>query len=187
MTAKETIVRYSLGCPFTTQPEAPTPTLLDDERLTSVFGRKTEIREAWIAKTMADRNCERFEAVIEYDMNHASQTTNGRQLEEIGINIPSSDWINDSTDQEIHLVLWEIIYGLARLGIFLTGTDGHDDRDLLLHLCTKVLQDKVSDIPPTPDMIEFIDIMSIRVVTSRDHLLPTPDRSALFSEDPANN
>lgn len=183
MTASETIAKYAVGCPFIVNPEAPTPTPLNPDLLSSVFGAKTKVREAWIAATMADRNCPRFDAAIEYDMNHAPQTTNGRQLEEIGIDIPSSDWIRDETDQEIHLALWQIIYGLATLGIFLVNTNGHSDRALLLHLCTKVLKDKISDIPPTPDMNEFLDIMcSTEGIVDRDRLLPCPDRSALFSD-----
>ena len=189
MTASETLAKYAVGCPFIAHPEAPTPPALNADLLRSVFGGKTKVREEWITNTMSTRNFERFDAAIEYDMNHAPQTTNTKQLREIGVFVPSTKWINESTDQDIHRILWEIIYGLATLGIYFYNTNGLSDRGLLDHLCTKVLQDKVTDIPPTPDMNEFIDMKCTYSVFDRDRLLPLPDRSFLttFPEDPANN
>jgi hypothetical protein len=58
----------------------------------------------------------------------------------------------------VHRALWCVIYGLARLGIFLTGTDRLDDRALLAKLSTRILDDEVGDIPPSADMSEFIDV-----------------------------
>lgn len=200
MTASETIAKYAVGNPYIVNPDAPVPPALNADLLRSVFGVKNTIREAWITNAMSTRNCQRFDAAIEYDMNHAPKSTNAKQLREIGIDIPSSDWIRDETDQEIHLVLWQIIYGLATLGVYFTNTNGLTDRDMLNRLCTSVLQDKIADIPPTPDMNEFIDLNGFVKVVDRDHLLPTPIRTQAplpdlsdlvelldFPEDPTNN
>lgn len=190
MTASETIAKYAVGCPFTANPDAPTPPTLDPILLTRVFGGKTATREAWITAAMADRNCDRFDAAIDYDMNQASRTTNATQLAEIGIKVPSTKWIGKATDQEIHLSLWETIYGLATLGIFLVNTNYRTERELLEHLCTKVLQEEITDIPPTPDLTEFIDLnapLGRSEVVQRDHLLPRPDRSFMTPPSPANN
>lgn len=189
MTDSEILARYNLGCPFIVNPEAPTPPPFDADLLASVFGAKTKVREAWITNTMSTRNCHRFDAAIEYDMNHAPQTTNAKQLREIGVLVPSAKWINESTDQAIHPILWNIIYGLATLGIYLNNTDGLTDRAMLDNLCTKVLQDKIADIPPTPDMTEIIDLHGDNILVDRDRLLPRPDRSFIptFPEDSANN
>lgn len=188
MTASEIIDRYRLGCPFTAHPEAPTPPALNPDLLRSVFGGKTATREEWITAAMADRNCDRFDAAIDYDMNHSPKTTNAKQLREIGVFVPSTKWVNESTDQQSHLALWDIIYGMARLGIFLVNTDSRTDRELLDHLCTKVFKDTITDIPPTPDMTEFIDLSGINKTVDRDRLLPRPDRSFMTPPpSPANN
>lgn len=178
MTATEILVKYSVGCPFIIHPEAPLPIERSPEFLASVFYPKNKVREEWITREQAARNCERFIVAMEYDMNHAPQTTNAKQLEEINVILPTLDMIAKMKDGDIPTWLWDIIYGLARLGIFLTNTNGMSDRDLLIHLCSKVLQDKVSDIPPTPDMNEFLDMMSFSDgFVDRDRILPRPDRS----------
>jgi hypothetical protein len=186
MTASEIIAKYSVGCPFLVNPEAPAPTPLDPALLATVFGGKNKIREEWITKEQASRNCERFIVALEYDMDHSPKTTNAKQLREIGIIVPTPAKIPDLQDATVHRWLWDIIYGLATLGIFLTGTDHLDDRALLLHLCTKVLKDKITDIPPTPDMKEFIDLQGVTLEVDRDRLLPRPDRR-VFIDSPANN
>ena len=188
MTASEILAKYTAGCPFIVNPEAPAPTPLDPALLATVFGGKNKIREEWITKEQASRNCERFIVAMEYDMNHAPKTTNAKQLREIGIIVPTPAKILDLQDATVHRWLWDIIYGLATMGVFLNNTDGKADRLLLTELCSKVLQDKITDIPPTPDMNEFLDMLSTtNGVVDRDRLLPRPDRSIFDrATDPLN-
>ena len=71
--------------------------------------------------------------------------------------VPASDSLPKSA-ADVHRCLWTILYGLARLGIYLTGTDGFDDRALLAKLCATILVEEINDIPPSADMSEFIDV-----------------------------
>ena len=133
-----------------------------DAEIRELFVRKSRQREEGIQRLIelerADgKAIERFVAAIRYDSELATRTTNRRQLLELGIHVPAPDALPNSPDEVRH-VLWTIIFGLARLGIFLTGTDAFDDRGLLSKLCGRVLVDEVSDIPPSADLSEFIDL-----------------------------
>lgn len=169
--------KFKFGAPFTHNPAAPTVPVLDQDRLASVFAAKTKTREDWIAADMAATHGERFFSAIEYDSNVAPLTTNLGQLEEIGIHIPPVSIIETLDETEVKVLLWDTIYGLATLGIFLSGTNGYDDRTMLIRLRSSVLVDTVRDIPPTADMSEYIDLSSPDDPTNdRDSLLPRPDR-----------
>lgn len=197
--------RFGLGAPCVVPPEAPSaaehPAGCTDDEIAALLARKTERREQAIQRIMEAAKSkstpvERFVAAIQYDSELAPKTTNRRQLLELGIEVPTADTMPTS-DAELAHALWTIIYGLARLGIYLTGTDRLDDRALLLKLCTSVLEDPVADIPPSADMSEFIDCEGAQGsdglagpydfgpqddddelgrVRVRDHLLPRPDR-----------
>lgn len=156
---------FDLGAPCVVSAAAPSPhdhpAGKSDEEIAAVFTHKTQRREQAIqrileAEKAKDKPIERFVAAIRYDSELAPTTTNRRQLLELGIEVPTADTIPKS-DADVHRTLWTIIYGLARLGIYLTGTDGLDDRALLSKLCTRILDDAVADIPPSRDMSEFID------------------------------
>lgn len=193
MTASEILNKYASGCPFTAHPKAPTPFARDYDRYLSVFAAKNEAREAWIAADMEKRKnngevSERFFSAIVYDTELAPITTNLNQLAQIGISIPPANIIESLAEDDVHMLLWDTIYGLATLGVFLVGTSGMDDRTLLLRLRNKVLLDEVRDIPPTPDMTEFINLDCPVILDddtdddtkdrplTRDDLLPVPRR-----------
>lgn len=193
MTASEILNKYASGCPFTAHPKAPTPFARDYDRYLSVFAAKNEAREAWIAAHMKKRKndgevSERFFSAIIYDTELAPITTNLNQLAQIGISIPPANIIESLDEDDVHMLLWDTIYGLATLGVFLVGTSGMDDRTLLLRLRNKVLLDEVRDIPPTPDMTEFINLDCPVILDddtdddtedrplTRDDLLPVPRR-----------
>ena len=158
--------RFAAGAPSVVPADAPCPKRhrprLAEREIVAVFARKTEVRERGIAAILdaaraEGQPIERFMAAIRYDCEQAPKTTNRRQLVEIGVAVPRPDRLPASAS-ELHHALWCVIYGLARLGIFLTGTERLDDRALLAKLCGRILDDEVRDIPPSADMSEFIDV-----------------------------
>jgi hypothetical protein len=100
---------------------------------------------------------ERFAAAIAHDMELCASTTNRKQLAEIGVELPAAGNTPDSPG-EIQSLLWRLVYGLARLGIFLVDTEHLDDRALLTLLLDRIIDDNVPDIPPNDDMTEFIGL-----------------------------
>lgn len=158
--------RFALGAPSVVRKGAPDPeghpAGRTDAEIRELFERKSRIREQGIQQVLEQEKArggsvERFVAAIRYDSELAPRTTNRRQLLELGIEVPAGDALPTDPDQ-VRRVLWTIIYGLARLGIFLTGTNSYGDRELLERLCSRVLVDEVSDIPPSGDLSEFIDL-----------------------------
>ncbi len=158
--------RFAAGAPSVVPADAPCPRhhrpRFAEDEIVALFARKTAVRERGIAAILdaaraEGRPVERFTAAIRYDCELAPRTTNRRQLAEIGVDVPLAGHLPGSP-AEVHRALWCVIYGLARLGIFLTGTDRLDDRALLAKLSTRILDDEVGDIPPSADMSEFIDV-----------------------------
>lgn len=155
---------------FLVAPGAPTleqhrPTL-DEARVQAVFAHKRAAREERIAAIVAEakkagKPAERIVAAIVHDSEQAPHSTNRRQLAEIGVACPPPGPIT-LTDAEAAATLWRVIYGLAHLGIFLTGTNHLDDRMLLRILCTRILEEEIRDVPPSRDMSEFIDLTPCR-------------------------
>jgi len=168
------------GATFTIHQDAPPipADTMSAEEIATVFDRKNAAREGFIALHFkADDPFSRMNAAMVYDTEHAPRTTNKRQLEEIGIVVPASSSFASRTDAYIRDRLWAIIYGLARLGVYLTDTDSLHDRELLARLVDGVLIDEVSDIPPNADMNEYISLdpsESKPKVVDRDYLLPRP-------------
>jgi len=173
--------RYRYGAPFVIPIGAPNPDLYikpEDEAAAMVFARKSAVREDGIAALMAT-GLDRFHAAIQWDSQQAPRSTNKKQLTELNCFVPDS--IDAVDDSQTHAVLWRIIYNLARMGIFLSDTNSYTDRDLLARLLSTILIDEIPDLPPTPDMSEFISVIpphsDYEEVTERDQLLPRPDRS----------
>lgn len=145
--------------------DAHRPSLAADA-VQAVFARKRAAREDRIAKLVAEakkagRPAERIIAAILHDSEHAPHSTNRRQLAEIGVECPPPGTISLS-DRDAAGALWRVIYGLAHLGIYLTGTDHLDDRALLRILCSRILEEEIRDVPPSRDMSEFIDLTPCR-------------------------
>lgn len=158
--------KFALGAPSVVPADAPSPADhpagRSDDEIRELFARKSRRREQGIREVIEQAKAggsamERFVAAIQYDSELAPKTTNRRQLLELGIDVPAGDALPVDASETARM-LWTVIYGMARLGIFLTGTDSYDDRALLEKLCTRVLLDEVSDIPPSGDLSEFIDL-----------------------------
>ena len=146
-------------------PEAHRPALTD-RAVQEVFARKRAAREKRIAEIVATaekegRPAERIIAAIIHDAEHAPHSTNRRQLAEIGVECPPPGAIA-LPEADVTTALWRVIYGLAHLGIFLTGTDHLDDRQFLGVLCSRILEEEIRDVPPSRDMSEFIDLTPCR-------------------------
>ena len=87
-----------------------------------------------------------WQHVVEYEK--APWTTNFKQLEEAGIELPAPDTLNDD---EITKKLWEVIHGLALLRVFLEDTDHLSDRELYTELWSDMLHEEVKAMPLDPD------------------------------------
>lgn len=139
---------------------------IDDATVQAVFAQKRAAREERIAKIVAEakeagRPAERIVAAIIHDSEQAPYSTNRRQLAEIGVACPPSGPFA-LAEADVTSALWRVIYGLAHLGIYLTGTNHLDDRALLRILCTRILEEEIRDVPPSRDMSEFIDLTPCR-------------------------
>jgi hypothetical protein len=84
--------------------------------------------------------------VVDYEK--APWTTNFKQLEEAGIELPAPETLND---EQITKKLWEVIHGLALLRVFLDDTDHLSDRELYTALWSNLLREEVKALPPDPD------------------------------------
>lgn len=163
-----------IGAP---DPEAHRPRLSEAE-IRAILDRKRELRDEAIERRIQAANSvdtssdtssgksgdklslaggARLAAAIAHDMELDASTTNRQQLMEIGVELPPIGGAPSSSD-EVHQLLWRVIYGLARLGIFLVDTEHLDDRALVTLLLDRILNDSVPDIPPNDDMTEFIGL-----------------------------
>ena len=145
--------------------DAPQPKPAID--LEAVFAPKRAAREAGILKRMEAEQAkgnaiDRIEAAMWWDANKAPMTTNLRQLAEIGVTLPAPE---DTSDAELPGLLRRIFDGLALWGTYFTRTNHLSDRELYERLMNNVLSEDVRDIPPSPEMIEFIDLNPSRDVT----------------------
>jgi len=182
---------YRFGHPFRITNGGPAiPFDLRNPQIEQVFASKTEIRKRGISKFIADNpETPGFIAAMEYDMNSAPRTTNLAQLREIGLTLPAPCDIDTLSEVDVEHALWKIIYGMAILGCFFVGTNHLTNREMLRHLLSGVLVDEVSDVPPTPDMTEFINLDPVSsgpAVTNRDDYLPRPERNNRTIDIPAD-
>lgn len=92
---------------------------------------------------------------VVHDLEFAPMTTNLRQLNELGIEVPHS-WMMDTT--ELANALEEVIQGLAILGIYLLHTGHLSNQELYERLHQDVLQEPVRELIPLPDSCEWIDL-----------------------------
>jgi hypothetical protein len=84
--------------------------------------------------------------VVDYEK--APWTTNFKQLEEAGMQLPAPEILDD---EQLTKKLWEVIRGLALLRVFLDDTDHLSDRELYTELWSHLLHDEVKALPPDPD------------------------------------
>ena len=87
-----------------------------------------------------------WEYVVAYEK--APWTTNFKQLEEAGIELPAPETLDD---EQLAKKLWEVIRALALLRVFLEETDHLSDRELYTELWSDMLREEVKAMPPDPD------------------------------------
>ena len=87
-----------------------------------------------------------WQQVVAYEK--APWTTNFKQLEEAGMELPAPETLND---EQLTKKLWEVIHGLALLRVFLDDTDHLSDRELYTELWSDMLREEVKAMPPDPD------------------------------------
>lgn len=136
--------------------------MFDSTERDRIFDRKRASREAAIDRlhsaAIVGRGIEdRGYWTLVHDLEIAALTTNLEQLDEIGIEVPMTDAIDDD---ELRLSLAEVVRGLAELEVYLLHSDHLDDRSLHRRLRDDVLKDQVRDLPPRIGCREWIDLAS---------------------------
>lgn len=170
------------GAPFLEHPLAPT---WENHRpskplaeIETLLREKAKLKAKSVAAEKGrleslNQKVDEFSLTLWYDTLQAPRTTNASQLESFGIPVPTKGKF-PASDEACHQALWTIIYGLAMHGIFLVHTDHLSDKALLMYLCTQVLTDEITDVPPSSTMSEYLDLGSqfAEMVTLRDQVLP---------------
>jgi hypothetical protein len=114
------------------------------------------VREAHDKGSYASRA---FWAMV-YDFEHAPETTNRRQLAELGVTVPAPEAIESLTDAEVAAAIRSIVEGLALLRVYLLHTDHLSDRELLRRLVLEILDEPIRDAVGT-DCEEWIDLLAM--------------------------
>lgn len=86
----------------------------------------------------------------------ADETCHFFQLEEMGLELPEPDALDDAA---LTAKLWEVIHALAKLNVYLSQTDHLSDRELYEHLWHDSLREITMDLPPDSGWTCHLDIL----------------------------
>jgi hypothetical protein len=88
----------------------------------------------------------------------APTTTLSHELTKLGLSLCDPDALDD---QQIRELLWQVIFGLASLQVFIEYTDHLTDRELYTRLWADELPEEIElDVPPDPSSAWHIDFVS---------------------------
>jgi hypothetical protein len=108
----------------------------------------------WTSDELDDDVAEKFWQSI-VDLENAPETTNFRQLQDAGVELPSPDTLDDA---QLTAKLWEVIETLARLHVFLLDTDHLSDRELYSVLWHGVLHEPTTVMPSSYGGAEHVPL-----------------------------
>lgn len=134
--------------------------------------RRRQFVQAYVEDGM-----DRFAAMVRYDSEDAVVMTQRKVLERIGAITWSGNTALDAPDSVVLARISAIVQGLARVNVFLTGTDHLNDTEFLHRLEHSVLADKIRFVPPNASLNEWIDMnpkQSKVKARNRDKHLPRP-------------
>jgi hypothetical protein len=141
----------------------------DDQNLEDIDQqiRINELREAareaaggemteWESPDCPPHIAEQFwQNVLAYES--AEQTCHFVQLEEMGIELPAPEELDD---EALSKKLWEVIHALARINVFLSQTNHWSDRELYEHMWNETLREITMDLPLDSGWTQHIDFLS---------------------------
>ena len=131
-------------------------------RLACIQGHKQAVREQRIDRLIDDARArgedeDRIFWSIVHDLEVAPMTTNRRQLDEIGFEVPDLACVLELDPRAREAMLWELIHALALIRVYLRGTDHLDDRALLDLMYERVIEEPVPDLPHAVGVRDWID------------------------------
>lgn len=164
-----------------------------ESRANAYLEERRRARDEAIEKLVRDAESRGYRAAkvlwsMVYDFEVAGRTTNRAQLDGMGIVVPRPSEVNDV---DVTAKLWELLHGLARLGVYLLNTDHLSDRELYDQLVQEVIEEDVPDIVTRDETREWIDLGTyvaaaaeedksfewpLPAVVDRDAHLPRPPR-----------
>ena len=117
-----------------------------------------------------------------HDFEQAPVTTNLAQLAELDIHPPQPATLHP---EDYPAAIDFLVQGLALLGIYILNSNHLQDAELYRRLFEEVITEPVRDIPPSPGVREFIDLLGGVAdedvpppVVDRDSRLPKPSNDA---------
>ncbi len=144
--------------------------------LEELRARRTEGIRAVMEKVASrGETADPFMCTLVYDMELSPKITNEEQLRRIGYEFEVSQ---DIPDDLIAGELRQLVGALARIHVFVTGSNHMTDREVYEMLTEKTMLEIVHDIPACRDMAEFLDLSAgeeREPICKRDETLPRPE------------